>query len=490
MEKVKLILYSWIGANDLNSVKKSQGGPILETLKAMEFDEVHLAYNYSDAQVLPYLQKLKSNFNHIEVQSHSFKLTSPTDFSDIYYAADKLLAEKANSEREKRFILLSPGTPAMQAVWILLGKTRYPSYFIQSSIEQGVQQVDIPFDISAEYIPSQTLQDVMLTGVPVDAAFEDIMTQSPLMLDLKQRATVLAKHDIPVLIQGETGTGKELFATAIHNASERKEKPFVPINCGAIPVELIDSVLFGHKKGAFTGASNDSPGAFMEANGGTIFLDEFGELPKEAQVRLLRVLQSGELTPLGSNKAVHVDVRVIAATNRDLLEEMVTGNFREDLFYRVAVGTLNLPALREREGDIGLLVDKLMADINQKFATIENHKYISPKGRNVLIKHDWKGNIRELYATLIRAFIWSKRQNIDDIDIQSVIIKMPERQESVLNRELGESFDIHSVMAEVASHYIKKALDESNHNLTQAAQKLGLASYQTLKGWMDKYQVN
>lgn len=490
MEKVNRIMFSWIGANDLNAVSESHDGPIHATLKAMDFDEVHLAYNYSDDQIIPYLERLKSNFHQAQIQSRRFKLASPTDFSDIYSAANNLLGEKANSKREERFILLSPGTPAMQAVWILLGKTRYPCSFIQSSIEQGVQQIDIPFDISAEFTPTNSLEDVINTDVPVDAAFEDIITQSPLMLELKQRATVLAKHDIPVLIQGETGTGKELFATAIHNASERKQNAFVAINCGAIPSELIDSVLFGHKKGAFTGASSDSPGAFMEADGGTIFLDEFGELPKEVQVRLLRVLQSGELTPLGSNKAIHVHVRVIAATNRDLLEEMAAGKFREDLFYRVAVGILNLPPLRERAGDIGLLVDKLLIDINHRFTTNGKHKLISPKGRNILISHRWQGNIRELYATLIRAYVWSKTENITDTDIESVIIQMPESRESILNRNVGESFNIHDVMSEVASHYITKALDESNHNLTQAAQKLGLASYQTLKGWMEKYQVN
>lgn len=490
------ILISWIGANDLESLHSSQDGPIISTLKAYQFNQVHLLYNYPRNRVAPYIDSIKNllDSNKADVSCTQYMLSSPVDFTDIFQAANSELQEVNIRQSDKLNILLSPGTPAMQAVWILLGKTRFPASFIQSSREQGVQEVSIPFDISAEFTPHQVSKQHSLesinTDVPIDAAFEDIVTKNPVMLELKQRATVLAKHDIPVLIQGETGTGKELFATAIHNASPRKTKPFVPVNCGAIPSELMDSVLFGHKKGAFTGAYNDKAGVFEQADGGTVFLDEFGELSKAAQVRLLRVLQSGEITPIGSNKTIHVDVRVIAATNRDLLEEVVAGNFREDLFYRVAVGTLNLPALRDREGDIGLLVDKLMADINQKFAATDSHKNISPKGKNILVSHRWQGNIRELYATLIRAFIWSKTNQINDNDIQSVIIKMPASKESVLNREIDESFDIHAVMAEVASHYIKKALNESNHNLTHAAQKLGLASYQTLKGWMDKYQVN
>ncbi|WP_417509574.1 sigma-54 interaction domain-containing protein [Methylophaga sp.] len=490
MDKTKNVLYSWIGANDLNAVSGGHDGPILATLKEMIFEHMHLAYSYPLEIIQPFIDRLRELLPDTEISCHAYKLSSPTDFKDIYTAANSLLEQQSALKQHERHILLSPGTPAMQAVWILLGKTRYPASFIQSSLEQGVQEVSIPFDISAEFTPQVSMSDVISADVPVDAAFEDIITQNPAMLELKMRATVLAKHDVTVLIQGETGTGKELFATAIHNASGRHAKPFVPINCGAIPPELIDSVLFGHKKGAFTGAYSDKAGAFQQADGGTIFLDEFGELPKAAQVRLLRVLQSGEISPLGSEKVVRVDVRVITATNRDMLHEVSEGRFREDLFYRVAVGTLNLPALRHRQGDISLLIDTLMHEINQHFATSEKHKKISSKARNILISHSWQGNIRELHATLIRAFIWSKADIITDMDIESVLIQMPNSKTSVMNMEFGESFDIHDVMAEVASHYIRKALIESNQNLTQAAQKLGLASYQTLKGWMDKYQVN
>jgi len=491
VSKHKRILISWIGGNDLNSEPTAldSAGPIRSTLRTNSFDRVELLYNYPQEVVVPYIQQLENEFD-LPLVAHHQKLTSPVDFSEIYASANHHLSLLDDAESEL-CILLSPGTPAMQAVWILLGKTSYQVTFYQSTIEQGVQEVDIPFDISAEFKPKPLLNDSVLfnTDAPIDAAFDDIITQSPTMLELKQRATVLAKHNVPVLIQGETGTGKELFAIAIHNASERKAKPFIPINCGAIPSELIDSILFGHKKGAFTGAHIDTLGAFQKANGGTIFLDEFGELPKDAQVRLLRVLQSGEIAPVGSSSSIHVDIRVIAATNRDLLEEVSSGRFREDLFYRVAVGILNLPALREREGDISLLIDKLLEDINERVATDGNKKEISVKGKNILVSHRWQGNIRELYATLLRAFIWSATNKITDTDIQSVIIKMPNQSEAILDREFVENFDIQDVMTEVARHYLTRALDESNQNLTQAAQKLGLASYQTLKGWIEKYQV-
>ena len=172
----------------------------------------------------------------------------------------------------------------MQAVWILLGKTKYPSKFYQSSIEQGVQKIEIPFEISAEFTPpinkitSNQLVQLTNQAIPHNAAFNDILTRNHRMNVLKAQAQVLAQKDVPVLINGETGTGKELFARAIHNASPRSDKPFIAVNCGAFPRELVDSILFGHKRGAFTGAVTDKPGVFQQANGGTLFLDEFGEL--------------------------------------------------------------------------------------------------------------------------------------------------------------------------------------------------------------------
>ena len=163
------------------------------------------------------------------------------------------------------------------------------------------------------------------------------------MATLKTKAAILAKADVPVLIYGETGTGKELFAKAIHNASARAGKPLLVLNCGAIPKDLVDSTLFGYTKGAFSGAIKDTPGYFADANGGTLFLDEFGELPLDSQVRLLRVLQDGTYTPVGSTHSKTTNIRIIAATNKNLVDEVAAGRFREDLFYRVAIGVLQLP---------------------------------------------------------------------------------------------------------------------------------------------------
>ena len=332
MAKNKLpVLVCWIGGNDLKAATGGLPGPILSTLRAAEFSRVELLCSYPFSELEAYRDWLAAQMS-VPLRVTQVPLTSPVDFAEIYEAAEQHLRQ-LQSAGESLAILLSPGTAAMQAVWILLGKTRYPATFYQSSLEQGVQQVNIPFEIAAEYVPaasaisSSSLSNMALQATPVDAAFDNIITRNKNMLLLKQQAQVLAQKLVPVLVYGETGTGKELFARAIHNAGPRSDKPFVGVNCGAIPPELIDSTLFGHKKGAFTGAIADRPGVFQQADGGTLFLDEFGELAADVQVRLLRVLQEGVCTPVGGTEQ-RVDVRLIAATHRNLMTEVAEGHPR------------------------------------------------------------------------------------------------------------------------------------------------------------------
>jgi transcriptional regulator with PAS, ATPase and Fis domain len=497
------ILVSWIGGNDLAAFQKREEcpelrGPVLSTLFSRPFSKAYLLYNYHKEQVAPYLKWIAEESTFTAIESKHFKLSSPIHFGDIHQAADGLLNEIIQTHPAHSLnLLLSPGTPAMQAVWILLGKTRYPAVFYQSSIEQGVQQVEIPFDITAEFLPEMVgrhgrqIANLAACAVPVDAAFDDILTKNPQMEQLKIQATVMAQRDVPVLIYGETGTGKELFATAIHNASARRNKPFVPVNCGAIPRDLIDSVLFGHVKGAFTGAAEARIGYFQESDGGTLFLDEFGDLPLDAQVRLLRVVQSGELTPVGSTKSQKIDVRIVAATNRNLIEDVAVGRFREDLFYRIAVGVLHLPALRERKCDLGLLADALLEQINQQASGQPEyvHKKLSLKGKNVIQGHPWRGNIRELHSTLFRASLWSQGDKITESDIEAALFKTPGQGRDVLGRDFDKSFSIQSVIDEVVRHYVARALVKAGGKRTQAAGLLGLSNYQTLSNWIKKYDV-
>lgn len=307
------------------------------------------------------------------------------------------------------------------------------------------------------------------------------------------KARRVAPRSIPVLIEGESGTGKELFARAIHDTGPRKDKPFVAINCGAIPSELVESELFGHEKGAFTGAVTARVGHFEAAHTGTVFLDEIGELPKEMQVKLLRTLQEGEVRRIGASQPRKVDVRIIAATNRNLIDEVSAGSFREDLFFRLAVAVINLPPLREREGDISLLTDHFLERINRESEGEPGykHKKISASAKNLLLRHPWPGNIRELQNTLTRAAVWSMDEELVEQDIREALLPVPAKHgmngDSILNRPFTPGFSLPEVMKSVAIHYLERALAEHDGNKTIAAKTLGLPSYQTLTNWLKRY---
>ncbi len=236
------------------------------------------------------------------------------------------------------------------------------------------------------------------SDVSDDSWRAEIITASPAMEALLAEARLAAQSEASLLIQGESGTGKELLARAIHRASPRRAKPFVAINCGAIPAELLESELFGHIKGAFTGAARDNPGLFMSAQGGTVFLDEIGDMPAPLQVKLLRVLQEGEVRPVGATETRPVDVRILSATHKNLEEAIVSGEFREDLYYRLNVVNLMLPPLRDRREDIPLLAQHFLAELTEKYD--RRVRGFAPDALDMLAAADWPGNIRQLRNVL------------------------------------------------------------------------------------------
>ncbi len=494
------ILLAWLGNTDLRASEAqdlAEEGPILGAAKAMAFDAVHLISNHPTPKSRAYVKWLEGSVP-ISVTLHSTKLTSPTSYEEIYRAATQVVESVRKSHPESDLAFhLSPGTPAMAAIWLLLAKARYPARLIESSREQGVKEVCIPFELSAEFSPVPKEADDALTrlmqGLPPESpAFTAIVHRCAEMKRTVAMAHRLALRDVPVLIQGESGTGKELFARAIHQASSRSSKPFIAVNCGAIPQELVDAELFGYEKGAFTGATATRTGYFESADGGTLFLDEIGELPLASQVRLLRVLQEREVTRVGATKPKHIDIRIIAATNRVLPIEIQAGRFREDLFHRLAVGVLLLPPLREREGDLGLLIDSLLAAINTEAASQPGykHKNVDTSARNILIGHTWPGNVRELHNTLLRASIWASGDKITGEDISaSLAVTVPPKGETLLGRPLEAGISLPELMAEVARHYLERAMAQAHGNKSEASRLLGLGSYQTLSNWLQKYGV-
>jgi sigma-54 dependent transcriptional regulator, flagellar regulatory protein len=249
------------------------------------------------------------------------------------------------------------------------------------------------------------------------ASFQGVIGKSRAMTNVFKLIERVANSDSTVLINGETGTGKGLVAKAIHQSSYRSEKPFVSINCGAIPENLLESELFGHVRGAFTGATNAKTGKFEVANGGTIFLDEIGDMSPDLQVKVLKVLEEREFEPVGGCKTIKVDVRIIAATHRDLEEEVQKGNFREDLFYRLYVIPIQLPALRHRQVDIPLLVDHFLDKLNNEKATrIEG---LSDPVMRIFMEHTWPGNVRELANLMERLVVLKGEGEIAAEDLPS-----------------------------------------------------------------------
>lgn len=255
-------------------------------------------------------------------------------------------------------------------------------------------------------------------------SFEDMIASAPIMRQVMRLGQRAAASDIPVLILGESGVGKEVVARCIQGASERSGKPFISVNCGAIPENLVESILFGHEKGAFTGAVARSAGKFVEADGGTLFLDEVGELPLDIQVKLLRALQEGEVDPVGARRPVKVDVRIISATNRDLGRRVKEGAFREDLFYRLNVFPVELPSLRERMEDIPALVDHFVARFNASEGT--RISGASDDTLRMLSVFDWPGNVRQLENAVFRAVVLCETDMLEPHDFPQISGVMPE----------------------------------------------------------------
>jgi DNA-binding NtrC family response regulator len=250
------------------------------------------------------------------------------------------------------------------------------------------------------------------------ASFSDIVLRSDVMRQTVELARRGAASTIPVLIEGESGVGKELFARAIQGSGDRAGKPFVAVNCGAIPENLVESILFGHEKGAFTGADHKQTGKFQEADGGTIFLDEVSELRSDLQVKLLRALQEGEIDPVGSQEPVRVDVRVISATNRDLAQRVAEGSFREDLFYRLSVFPIRIPSLRERREDIVPLAYHFVSVYTASEG--KNVRTIAPEAVDVLVGHGWPGNVRQLENAIFRAVVLCDGDTLNVCDFPQI----------------------------------------------------------------------
>lgn len=400
----------------------------------------------------------------------------------------------------------SSGRPIVHGVFMTIA-TAQPRVRLLHCWRPGeVIELELPDSILVQFgraARKRTIRRFTSDRTPADAAadeFKAIIGDSPIMQEtiaLAHRFAVAG--DEPVLLLGETGTGKELLAHAIHAASPRGRKsdgsrrPLVSINCGAVPEALIESELFGYVKGAFTGADRDKAGLFEQADGGTIFLDEIGDLPTSLQVRLLRVLNDGEVRPVGSLTTKRVDVRVVAATHRELRRMIADGGFRQDLWYRIAVCPLHIPPLREREGDLDRIISHEWDRLIPALGSGIDARTLSIGAMDALKAHPWPGNVRELKATLARIAITCTKTRVSREHVELAIDPvLTPGNDGILERPLviGQ-FSLEDTIADVARHYLRRAYAATSGNKSEAARLLGLKGANSKFGeWAKRFNAN
>lgn len=519
------VLVAWVGHNDLLGLSadlpqkqqaallerinrslpaRKQNGPIQTLVQQEPFDEVHLLSNgHSTSTTKAFVKWLG-----VAATVHDVAVDNPTDYSAIFAAAETTLAGiTAGRSSTELCIHLSPGTPAMTAIWVLLGKSRYPATFYQS-YDGRAWETTIPFDLVVDYVPEllrnpdHSLQHLASRSPQDVEGFESIIGQSQAIRLAVGRAQKAAIRDVPVLILGETGTGKEMFARAVHAASHRKNGPFVAINCAAMPKDLLESELFGHAKGAFTGADKPRAGAFETADGGTLFLDEFGECGPEMQAKLLRALQPPPgkgpchrvFQRLGESKERTSDVRVVAATNRNLVADIRANRFREDLYYRLAVISLRLPPLRDRRSDVPLLAKSLLDQINKEFAETEpgyEPRQLSRAALTYVKRHPWNGNVRQLHSVLVQAAVMCEGTEIKPRDMAaSAAEESRPDQLDVMTTPIGGDFSLAEHLESIRKHFLMRALDDAEGVLAKAARLLGIENYQTLDAQLKRLNID
>jgi transcriptional regulator with PAS, ATPase and Fis domain len=490
-DSMKQALVAWIGKSDLEAARAGDvhKGSISEAAASGQFFQVWALDNWLTAESCEFTDWV-GVATGVPVVRVEARIKSPSDLASIYEEAVRVVERMRRDGigTDALAFHMGPGTSTMSAAWLLVA-AKYDVRLIRSTEEDGVIDVPMPFDIVAEYRASRNVERLSAGEELQPTHFGRILYRCAAMARAVEAAKRAALTDWNVIIQGPSGAGKELFAEAIHRASVRSGKPFIKVNCGAIPSELIEAELFGYVKGAFTGATTNREGKFEAADGGTIFLDEIGDMPVSAQVRLLRVLEDRKVIPVGSNVPKATDVRVIAATHRDLVQLVDEGRFREDLMYRLLVLPITVPALKDRQGDLGMLIDAFLDEINAGvMAQLRaNPLRLSPGARKLLLNHGWPGNVRELKNTLLRCAAASLGQESISQELAAAQILRLRRQESVLGRTMCEGFDIRSVLAEVARHYLSRAMEQAEGNKTAAARLVGLKNYQTLDKWLARY---
>jgi transcriptional regulator with GAF, ATPase, and Fis domain len=463
---------------------KSDRGPVLRLVEQPESDYDEAIVLVTEASAAPaqeLVADLKTAISKVDV--FRVELRDPSDYAELYRALEPVVTRLSRSSDLD--ICLSAGTPQMQTLWLILVKAGLlsarllqviPAAFVPSVHPRALREVQLEIDGFPEI---RALRDELVRL----RAHSRILTshligESEPMRELANRIGRVAPSELPVLIHGETGTGKELVARSVHESSHRSAAPLITENCGALTESVLASELFGHERGAFTGAAHAKRGLFELAHGGTLFLDEVGELSPQVQVNLLRVLQDGTLRRLGSEKSIRVDVRIVAATHRDLPAMVREGSFREDLFYRLQGATLTVPALRDRLEDLEPLVSHFLEEVGSSLR-------VTREAWHRLEGYRWPGNVRELRAEVMRWHVFCDRW-VRPEDLDAKFTRAPD--EMPASSPGHAAGPLARVVADAEREAIALALSESEGNLSRAARILEI-DRNTLKRKLRKLDI-
>lgn len=458
-----------------------RAGPVLTAAADGGFDHVYLFSTPKMAKITSATSEaLREKHPSIQVEEVELLLKDPTNYLGILRQIRQQFKKLSTNHPDAAYsIAVASGTPQMHSCWIMLAASgEIPATILQTLppefVPEGKSQVR-EIDLHAQGFPSIT-QNV--ASSPEEEEDEEvfevckelgIIGEAPEFVELLERARTLASYDeTHLLLLGETGSGKEYLTQFIHRMSPRRNRPLVTVNCGALPENLVESQLFGHKKGAFTGASTDHPGKFKAANGGVLFLDELGELPLEAQAKLLRALDQGEIEPIGSTNPTKVDVVVIGATHQNIRKMVQEGTFREDLYQRFGA-TLKIPSLRSRQIDISKLALHMLSKWNAKH---QKQKAFTAEALTELVRQPWPGNIRELHKVVMQSAMLSPKPAIGAKDL-SFDEPLSTNPLSALPEPV-EGFEMAGFIDEMKLSLINRAMEKSNQVQSKAAKLLGL----------------
>ncbi len=480
------VLLTMVGLHDPFSPGvdgQDHAGPILTLLNERQYSKVILFSNkFVQARCEKTKKEIEKRFG-FDTEIREFIIDDPTDYVSLLREMRRHYQEISSDigAKNEYYICVTSGTPHMHACWVLLAASgEIPAHILNvrnkkfvSKERPLIEDIDYTNKAFPKVTARATRMEIPVENKDINAIIEKhgIIGDHPDFKKALEYATTIGESSSPALLLGETGTGKELFAHYIHDLSERADKPFVPVNCAAIPENLVESILFGHTKGSFTGATSAKKGKFEIADGGTLFLDEIGELPLAVQAKLLRVLEDGVIEIVGAEKTKKVDVRLIAATNRDLKEMILNDEFRADLYYRINIGVINIPTLRERVTDIPKIAIHVLANLTY----LRKQKSITPAALSFLQRQNWPGNIRDLRNVIERSVLLSRSEVIDVNDI-ALLDPIEQQNDEVKIPDIYEGFSMDSFIIEIKKELFKKAVEKSNGNKSKAAVLLGVSA--------------